>query len=193
MKKNNFLITSLILAFSVIVASFIVKNLPKKIEASPSLRVSNHEQVINFPFPDFGLDIPKISVQAPIVAEIPGDDKDAYFKALERGLAHFQGTSRPGEGELIFIFGHSSFYPWAKGDYKETFKDLDQMKQGDEFTVWYRKKAYEYKVKEVKIVEPNDLTVLAPTSKEILTLMTCYPPGLDEKRLIVNSEPIDAI
>lgn len=141
-------------------------------------------------YQDFHLEIPKLNLNAPIIADVPGDNKEAYFKALENGVAHFAGTKKPGEGGNIFIFGHSSFYSWAAGDYKEIFKDLEQVSVGDEISVWYNQKEYKYKVTETKVVDPMDTSVLEPTTEEQLVLMTCVPPGTKEKRLIVIAKPI---
>lgn len=136
-------------------------------------------------YQDFHLEIPKLAINTPIIPDVPGNDKEAYFKALEGGIAHYAGTKKPGEGGLIFIFGHSSFYPWAAGDYKEIFKNLDELVVDDEILVWYNQKEYKYKVTETKVVLPTDVSVLNPTNFEQLTLMTCVPPGTKEKRLII--------
>lgn len=142
-------------------------------------------------YQDFHLEIPKINIAAPVIPNVPGgdNDKDIYFQALESGVAHFAGTKKPGEGGNIFIFGHSSFYFWAPGDYKEIFKDLGKVEVGDEILVWYNQKEYKYKVTETKIVKLDDVSVLAPTNYEQLVLMTCWPPGTTQKRLIIIAVP----
>lgn len=140
-------------------------------------------------YQDFHLEIPKINIDAPIIPDVSGTDKDAYFKALENGVAHFAGTKKPGENGLIFIFGHSSLYPWSPGNYKEIFKDLEQVQVGDKISVWNNKKEYIYIVSETKVVLPSDTSVLHPTKEEQLTIMTCFPPGTKDKRLIVNAKP----
>ena len=141
-------------------------------------------------YTDFHLEIPSLNINAPIIADVDGNDKDAYFKALEGGVAHFQGTAKPGEGSNIFIFGHSSYYWWAAGDYKEIFKNLEDVKEGDEIDVWYQEKEYKYKVSKTEVVDPTDVDVLKPTPSEQLTLMTCVPVGTDKQRLIVIAKPI---
>ena len=52
-----------------------------------------------------------------------------------------------------------------------------------------------YRVKTTKIVKPSDLSVLAPTRGQTLTLITCYPfyfVGSAPKRFIVHAERVDA-
>ena len=140
-------------------------------------------------YTDFQLIIPKISVNAPVIADVNGSDKVAYFKALENGVAHFQGTAKPGEKSNIFIFGHSSFYADSPGSYKEVFKNLEKLEIGDEIILWYRQKEYKYKVIASKVVNPDEVEVLKPTSSEQVSLMTCVPPGTTLKRLVVIATP----
>lgn len=145
--------------------------------------------VQNVKYQDFHLEITKLNISTPIIANVDGNNQDAYFKALEGGVAQYAETKKPGEGGNIFIFGHSSFYWWKPGDYKEIFKNLEQIQNGDEIIVWNNKKEYKYKVAETKVVHPDDLSVLDPTPSEQLTLMTCVPVGTDEQRLIVIAKP----
>ncbi len=137
----------------------------------------------------FHLVIPKLNMSVPIIPDVDGNDKEEYFKALESGVAHYKGTSKPGDGSNIFIFGHSSFYWWKPGDYKEIFKTLDGLEKDDEIIIWREGKEYKYKVTETKLVSPTEVSVLKPTKTEQVTLMTCWPPGTTEKRLIVIAKP----
>ncbi|OGD56845.1 hypothetical protein A2V71_01050 [Candidatus Berkelbacteria bacterium RBG_13_40_8] len=138
----------------------------------------------------FHLVIPKLDMSVPIIPDVDGNDKEEYFKSLESGVAHYKGTSKPGDGSNIFIFGHSSFYWWSPGDYKEIFKTLSDLEEGDEIIVWREGKEYKYKVTETKLVSPTDVSVLKPTKTEQVTLMTCWPPGTTQRRLIIIAKPI---
>ena len=66
---------------------------------SPSISPTNHE---------FHLSIPSLEIEAPVIADVDGTDKDSYFTALENGVAQLKGSSKPGEGSNIFIFCHPS-------------------------------------------------------------------------------------
>lgn len=138
---------------------------------------------------DFYLSIPSLNISAPVVADVDGNNKEVYFKALQNGVAQYKGTAKPGEGGNIFIFGHSSYYAWDPGHYKEIFKNLEDIKIGAEIEITYRGKEYKYKVTQTKVVKPTDISSLAPTSSEQLTLMTCVPPGTTTNRLIVVARP----
>lgn len=175
----------LILIILTLLGTWQIKNSPKNV-FSTSLPTPTTAAA----YQDFHLIIPKININAPIIADVDGTDKDTYFKALENGVAHFKGTAKPGEGSNIFIFGHSSFYAWAAGDYKEIFKELENVKEGDEIVIWYNNKEYKYKVADIKIVDPDEVNVLKATSTEQVSLMTCVPPGTTLKRLIVVGKPV---
>lgn len=136
-------------------------------------------------YEDFHLLIPSLDINAPVIADVDGADQAAYDKALENGVAQLKGSSKPGEGSNIFIFGHSSFYWYKPGNYKKIFATLEDIKIGDEIILWYSKKKYVYVVSETKVVDPEEVDVLKPTSKEQVSLMTCVPPGTTWHRLIV--------
>jgi len=136
-------------------------------------------------FSGFHLLIPSLNIEAPIIADVDGAKEKEYFKALEDGVAQLKGSSKPGAGSNIFIFGHSSFYWYKSGNYKTIFAKLEDIKIGDEIILWYAKKKYVYVVSEKKVVDPKDVDVLKPTQEEQVTLMTCVPPGTTWHRLIV--------
>ncbi len=140
-------------------------------------------------YKDFHLVIPILNLDAPIISDVSGNDKVEYYNALENGVAHFKDTKKPGEGSNIFIFGHSSFYWWSPGDFKDIFASLDQLKEGDEIILWFQEKEYKYQVINKKIILPEETSVLQPTQKEQVTLMTCYPVGTAQKRLIIVAKP----
>ena len=136
-------------------------------------------------YDDFHLLIPSLDIDTPVIADVDGTDQDAYFKALENGVAHFRGTAKPGQSSNIFIFGHSSFYWYKPGNYKKIFTNLEDIKIGDEIILWYSQKEYKYRTSEIKTVDPSEIDVLKPTSEEQVSLMTCVPPGTALRRLIV--------
>ncbi|MDD3086424.1 MAG: sortase, partial [Patescibacteria group bacterium] len=59
----------------------------------------------------------------------------------------------------------------------------------DEIKINFNQQEYKYKVSEKKIIPADDLSVLLPTEREILTLLTCWPVGTADKRLIVIAKP----
>jgi sortase A len=133
--------------------------------------------------------IPKIELDAPITWSVKNTDAEVQ-SALKNGLVNLQGTSLPGEAGNVFITGHSSDLPWSNGNYKTIFSLLNKMVVGDIIMLKYQNKEFIYKVHEVKVVQPDDLSVLDQTNDSILTLMTCTPVGTTLRRLIVASKQI---
>ena len=96
------------------------------------------------------------------------------------------GMSFPGQGGNVFIYGHSSAEKASK--YQKVFANLSNLDNGDLLILNYRGIGYNYTVKEKKIVEKDDFSVLDKTDHEQLSLMTCWPIGTNEKRLIVVAD-----
>jgi len=137
----------------------------------------------------FGIDIAKVNVWAPIIPQVDGYDKEVYLKAIENGVAQFKDTKNPDELGNLFIFGHSKYYHDKPGDYKEIFKDLNQLKAKDEFNIYYKGEKIVYAVTESKKVDQYDWSILDPTADDpkdkTITLMTCWPPGTTDARWVV--------
>lgn len=134
---------------------------------------------------DGELIIDKLKVDAPVFWDISEGD---ILERLKDGVAHYKGTSRPGEGGNIFLVGHSSNYVWIKSDYNNVFALLDKLVAGDRIEIRYGDQSYYYDVVETKIVKPSQVEVLSGTNTETLSLMTCWPVGTSLNRLIVIAE-----
>ncbi|EKD44091.1 MAG: sortase family protein [uncultured bacterium (gcode 4)] len=139
--------------------------------------------------------IPKIGKNIPLVdvglnSAFDFDHMENIFmRELEKGIVRYPGTAKPGEKGNAFIFGHSSNYPWMKGEYNSVFVLLDELNFGDEVIVYFNQKKFTYIIKEKKVVKPGNVKVLDrdPEKKE-LSLMTCWPIGTTINRLIVFAE-----
>lgn len=150
-------------------------------------------EAISFPISpiDDRIVIPRLGVNAPIVDSISLDE-DQIMDDLEGGVVHVANTAYPGEVGNVFITGHSSYYPWARGGYKSVFALLDKLEHGDKIAMYHGGEKYIYQVVGQRIVSPADLGVLKQDSGEKkLTLMTCYPLGTNSKRLIVDAYQLD--
>ena len=158
------------------------------VEATAGKKVAAQPKEIDPKIKEFGLKIDKLNILVPIIKDVDGANKTAYNEALKGGVAHFEGTALPGEKGNIFIFGHSSA-EIKVGDYTKIFATLDDLTEGDEIIVYYKNDEHKYKVSEKKIVAATDLSVLNKTKTETLTLMTCWPVGTKDKRLIVRAVP----
>ena len=118
--------------------------------------------------------IPSIHVDVPVVE---GDD----WEQLKKGAGHHIGSANPGERGNCFISGHNDVYG-------EIFRHLQEVKVGDEIIVYAGDQPHRYRVRATRIVEPDDVSVMYPTSSPVLTLLTCYPYMIDSHRLVVIAE-----
>lgn len=138
------------------------------------------------------LQIGKINVSAPIVWSESEKEKE-MLTDLEKGVAHFAKTASPGQNGNMIISGHSSNYIWAKGDYNHIFKNLDDLKIGDEITIKTiqqngRVLNYKYKISDKFVTSPDDADIFADSKAPTITLSTCWPLGTTFRRLIVKAE-----
>jgi LPXTG-site transpeptidase (sortase) family protein len=141
--------------------------------------------------------LPKLELTVPIQypddALLLSDNWDELEKQiqknLENGVVHYPGTALPGQKGNVFITGHSSYYTWSPGRYKDVFALLPELKVGDEIAVWHDGVRYVYKAYDIQTVKPSDTKILAQTGNEydsMLTLMTCTPVGTAIQRFIVR-------
>ncbi len=116
--------------------------------------------------------IPAIGVDAPVVE---GDG----WEQLKKGVGHHPGSANPGQRGNLVLSGHDDVYG-------EVFRYLDRLKPGDKIIVYTADKAYTYIVTEIHIVEPTDVQWLAPTAQPTITLISCYPYMVDNRRIVVR-------
>lgn len=124
------------------------------------------------------LNIPRLELTTPVVA---GDDP----VTLEIAAGHLSDTPRPWEP------GNSAIAAHRDG----LFRPLKDIRAGDQVIVRTTRGDFEYRVRDTKIVKPDDLSVLAPSENHTLTLITCYPfayIGHAPKRFIVHADRITA-
>lgn len=203
-KKINLFVTSGVLAvfISILIFSYTffpviqseIRYLFHKSPKNMIVEIKNNQNIgkENVMFPvdeDFGIVIPKIEANSRVIEEVdPYNDRD-YQWALTKGLAHAKGTSLPGREGNIFIFSHSAVNFYEANRYNAVFYLLSKLERGDEIYLFYEGVEYKYTVTSKATVDPGDLFYLTQkTSKKMLTLMTCWPPGTTLQRLIVVAE-----
>ncbi len=143
--------------------------------------------------PDPRLIIPKINVDVPAIYGV-GNDYNSQMTAMEGGVAHFAipgASSRPGEMGNTVLSGHSSNDLFDGGDYKFIFAQLDKLAIGDTIYANYEGKRYTYVITKKEVVKPTEVSKLVyPTSKPVMTLITCTPLGTSTNRLLVTAEQV---
>ena len=107
---------------------------------------------------------------------------------LQTSIGHLEGSSLPvgGEGTHCLLSGHRGL-PSAR-----LFTDLDQLREGDTFTMTVLNETLTYEVDHIWIVEPEDLSHLQiEEGKDLCTLITCTPYGINTHRLLVRGHRIE--
>jgi sortase A len=118
--------------------------------------------------------ISSIKIDVPVVEGVD-------WEQLKKGAGHLIGSANPGERGNCFMAGHNDIYG-------EIFRELQDLKIGDEIIAYAGQQPYRYIVRATRIVEPDDVSVMYPTSTPVLTLLTCYPYMIDSHRLVVIAE-----
>ncbi len=106
-------------------------------------------------------------------------------QVLEQGVGHLQNTSLPvgGEGTHTVLTGHTGLAG------KRLFTDLSQVKEGEAFFLHVLGETLAYRVQETAVVEPEDTSrLVVEKGKDLATLLTCYPYGINSHRLLVFGE-----
>jgi len=100
--------------------------------------------------------------------------------ALNRGAGHVSGTALPGSNGNIAIAGHRDGF----------FRNLKDIEVGAEIEVTTLRGSRIFRVSELRIVDPLEVSVLDPTEDTMLTLITCFPfyfVGPAPERFIVRA------
>ena len=147
--------------------------------------------------PPVKLSIPSVKIDTKIVPiswkMIPskGGGEKSEWQVADYAVGHHAGTANPGEPGNVVLSGHV--------DYRgEVFKNLKDVKKGDEVTVYTEKGQYLYVVTDMVIVKEEGVSeeqkranaaYMNPTPDQTLTMITCWPYGVDDHRLIVIAKP----
>ena len=91
------------------------------------------------------------------------------IEQLTQEVGHLRGTASPGDGSNVALAGHVTLSQGGDGP----FRDLAQLRSGQEAIVYTSDESYTYVIESVKVVEPTDVTVTLPTDHPMLTLITC--------------------
>jgi sortase A len=107
---------------------------------------------------------------------------------LQVAVGHVDWSSLPvgGESTHCVLSGHRGL-PSAK-----LFTNLDKLVEGDTFVIRVLDEVYTYKVDQILIVEPEDVSALTiEDGKDLCTLVTCTPYGINSHRLLVRGYRVE--
>lgn len=112
--------------------------------------------------------IPSAGIYSTIVqAYLDGQSWDV--SRLGTNVGHLQGTSWVEHGGNVVLSGHVELADGRQG----VFANLDQMALGDLVEITVGDRRWRYIVTEISTTSPDDLTPIAPTREDRLTLITC--------------------
>lgn len=126
------------------------------------------------------IEIPKIEVNLPIY-------HGTQDKELKKGIGHVENTSLPigGKSTHCVLVGHTGL---AKS---KLFTRLNELQNDDIINIYTLGKLLKYKVYQIKVVLPSELNKLQiQENRDLVTLVTCTPYGINTHRLLVECERI---
>lgn len=134
---------------------------------------------------EYGITIPKLYLDEPVVFNVDPNDKAAYTKALQEGIAHASSTALPDSPGIGYYFAHSSS-PELRRQYNAIFYTLGKLEEGDEIFIWFEGKKHRYIVERKEITQPNNVAFLQTEyPQETIVLQTCWPVGTTQNRMLV--------
>ena len=120
------------------------------------------------------------------------DDQQVYiWDVAAYTVGHHFSSANPGEGDNVVLSGHDD---WQG----EVFRDLYRLKKGDKIIVQAGDRTWSYHVETVLPLQEigvpleqrlNNALYIGSTGDERLTLVTCWPYGVDDHRLVVIARP----
>jgi len=135
------------------------------------------------------VEIPKIGITAPLIF-VESEKEEDYKAPLLKGVVHYYQSAIPGEAGQTIILGHSAPSGWPKINYDWVFSNLNGLNTGDEVFVNYKNHRYHYMVSgkffldKGEEIPSNNLT----NSKNVLILISCWPPGVNQRRIAIQAE-----
>lgn len=125
------------------------------------------------------IDIPKISSRLPIFHHTTEE-------ALMAGVGHVDSSALPvgGEGTRCVLSAHSGMQN------ARMFDDIRLLEKGDTFVLWTLSEPYAYRVCDIRVVLPEQAPSLIgrEEGRDLCTLITCTPYGVNTHRLLVTGE-----
>jgi sortase A len=125
------------------------------------------------------LSIPALQLDTPVKEVFV---VDGAWEVADYAAGYLHGTGLPGSGNTV-LAGHAGL----RG---AVFRDLGALVYDNDIYLDAAGWRYHYRVRDAKSVWPNQLEVLDPTPRPVLTLMTCT--NWDTQRLVVVADLIDS-
>jgi len=160
-----------------------------------SAQVAKSPTVTRVAIPSIGVDSKVVEVGWDV--EQQGDQQVAIWQVAKYAVGQHRGSANPGEGGNVVLAGHV-------GGFGKIFKDLFYVKPGDQITLYSNGQQYLYTVQKHLLVTEEGVSaeqhaanaqLIAPTDREVVTLVSCWPPQGREKftqRVVIQAVPFAA-
>ena len=160
----------------------VVNKVPVEVDISPPVRLH---------LPGVGIDTEVVPVGWDMIPAPNGDGMRAEWQVADFAVGHHKGSANPGQPGNVVLSGHV--------DYKgEVFRELHKSTKGDEVIMYTEKGQYLYVITDIVLVKEvgvseeqkrRNAAYMNPTPDLTLTMITCWPYGIDDHRLIVIAKP----
>ncbi|MDP2637277.1 MAG: sortase [bacterium] len=141
-------------------------------------------------YPVDKIEIPSLGVAAPLLSVDSTDPKD-FKEPLTKGVTLYPSANPGSQGSAI-ILGHSAPSWWPSINYDWVFSEINTLEQGDEIIIDFQGKRHVFKTQGVIFLDKGEEIpswALASKTPTIL-LVSCWPPGINNKRIVVQAEAI---
>lgn len=132
------------------------------------------------------LSIPKLGLVVPIVTAAT-TDTTVVHGLLDSGVVLYPGSAPFGTSGQTVILGHSAPTGWPMIKYDWVFSRLNELKEGDMVVVTYNNETRYYSVVTTRVVTKQDGVPEPTVAGNSLALVSCWPPGKDLNRIVVES------
>ena len=134
------------------------------------------------------LDIPRLALKIPVYRG--SNDESVVAQRLMEGAVHLWGSSLPvgGASTRAVLTAHSGMRNASM------FDDLGVLEPGDRFTLWVYGQPLVYEMQSSEVVEPNEVPsrIGIEAERDLVTLVTCTPYGVNSHRLLVHAQRVKA-
>jgi sortase A len=103
------------------------------------------------------------------------------WEQFKKGVGQHIGSANPGEPGNLVLSAHNDIFG-------ELFRYLDRLRPGHPIKVSTSGREFTYIVTGIRVVQPTEVSVLEPTEKPTITLISCYPYLVDTQRIVVFGE-----
>lgn len=160
------------------------------VQGATLLKREDSSPPVRLVIPSVKIDSEVVSITWQMIPAKNGGTKSEW-QVADYAVGHHFGSANPGEIGNVVLSGHV--------DYKgQVFKELHNVNKGDEVTVFTEKGQYIYVVTDMVLVKEEGVPeeqkrqnarYMDPTPDQTMTMITCWPYGIDDHRLIVIAKP----